>query len=257
LEPLWECAPYTAVATIYDTLMADVFTERQRPLIESVISHLGLKPGAWADVACGTGTVACYLAEKGWRVCGCDVSEAMLVAAREKAEHRKVSVEWSAQDMRDFQAPFACDVASCFFDSLNILTRTDDLVRAFRAVARALRPCGYFLFDAVTPHQTEHLWEYCDQFHEGDGFFGAWEARKQPSKNVAAVTMYWFIRQENGLFLRADESHRIRGYTRREIVHALKEAGLGLVAAYEGDLGFLTPVRRATMRIDYIARKKE
>ncbi|MCX7049656.1 MAG: class I SAM-dependent methyltransferase [Candidatus Sumerlaeota bacterium] len=251
----WAVAPYSGVAQIYDDLMADIFEKRQAPLIEDTLCHLRLTPGTWADIAGGTGTVACFLARKGWRVFASDVSEEMLEVARAKIREQGASVQTQKQDMRDFQPPEPCDVASCFFDSLNILTRRTNLLRMFQQVAQGLKPGGYFLFDVVTPWQTRHLFDYCDQIHEGKGYFGIWEKKKDATPDVASVQMRWFIRQDNGLFARIDETHRIRGYARSEIVEMLRAAGLKLIASYEGDSGFLSKLSAKTMRIDYIARK--
>jgi len=251
----WERAPYETVAAIYDELMGHFFQARQKPLLESSLEEFGLTGGAWADVACGTGTLACHLAEQGWRVHGSDVSESMLAVAREKAARHAGDVTFHRQDMRRLSTPAPCDAVSCFFDSINILTRKSDVVQAFRAAARALKPGGYYFLDAVTPWHTSHLWDCCDQTHEGEGFFGAWEIRSLSPSHVLTVTMHWFLRQGNGLFSRADETHRIRGYTRRDVKEALKAAGLRLVTAYDGDEGFLAPPHRHSMRIDYVARK--
>jgi ubiquinone/menaquinone biosynthesis C-methylase UbiE len=250
--------PYHGVAAIYDTLMAEVFSARQRPLIDETIRYLNLRPGVWADVACGTGTVACHLAADGWRAYGSDISDSMLEVARRKASERALAVSFRREDMRRLSPPCPCDVVSCLFDSINILTRRYDLVQAFRAAARALKPGGYYLFDAVTPHQTSHLWDYCDPLHEGPGFLGAWSIKDRPDPfHTISVTMRWFTRREDGLYERFDETHRVRGYSRRDIAEALRQAGLKLVRAYEGDAGFLAPVRRSSMRIDYIARAEE
>lgn len=247
----WTQAPYSAVSQVYDVLMAEVFDERQQPLLEDTIDEFALEPGRWLDMACGTGTVAAYLTSFGWNVTGCDISPDMIARARDKAP----SVDFTVGDMRGYKSDETFDVVSCLFDSINILTRKADLVRAFRSVARALRPGGLYLFDSVTPVHTQRLFEFCDQFHEGDGFFGAWEVRGVSARNIVEVVMRWFIQQGDGLFLRADETHRVRGYSFDEIEAALKEASLSVVAAYDGDEGFLEPVTDETPRVDFVARK--
>ncbi len=259
METTWARAPYDAVSSVYERLMADVFEERQAPLVRNVIDYLDLDPsaGPWAEVACGVGTMARFLSGLGWTVYASDLSEPMLRAARARATEERASVDFACQDMRSLLTPAPCAVASCFFDSLNILTRKADLERTFRAVARCLLPGGIFVFDAVTPYQVRHMFDYCDQFHEGDGFFGAWQVLAESKSNIATVSMRWFIQRDDGLFHRADEKHRIRGYTKSEIQEALRQTGFELIAAYEGDQAFLSPTDRKTMRVDYIARRKD
>ena len=256
----WARPPFSAVAAVYDHLMRDVFTHRQTRILSDAQEYLGLAPpGRWTDVACGTGEIAAWLAGQGWDVHASDLSPEMLEVAREKARLRGLDVAFACQDMRGWNTPGApFDVVTCCFDSLNNLTRRQDLVRAFRSVRRALRPGGFYLFDVVTPHQVRHMWDYCDRVHEGDGYFGAWESKALPQPDMVQVLMRWFIREpETGLFFRADETHRIRGYGFEQVAMALNEAGLAVVAAYDGDDDFLAPLQDNTMRMDFIARKPE
>jgi SAM-dependent methyltransferase len=53
----------------------------------------GRKPGLALDVGMGQGRNALYLASKGWRVTGIDISDEGIRQAREAADDRKVSIE--------------------------------------------------------------------------------------------------------------------------------------------------------------------
>jgi ubiquinone/menaquinone biosynthesis C-methylase UbiE len=50
-----------------------------------ILEREGLRPRTAVDLACGTGSVAVILAEKGLRVIGVDMSEEMLTVAQQKA----------------------------------------------------------------------------------------------------------------------------------------------------------------------------
>jgi len=49
--------------------------------------------------------------------------------------------------MRTFCLPEPVDLVTCEYNALNHLPQKADLARTVRAVARALRPGGYFYFD--------------------------------------------------------------------------------------------------------------
>ena len=68
-------------------------------------------PGDVVDLGCGTGSLAVLLAEDGHGVRGTDLAEAMVTAARVKAEQAGVDVEVRQGDAGDpAYAPGSCDV---------------------------------------------------------------------------------------------------------------------------------------------------
>jgi SAM-dependent methyltransferase len=58
-----------------------------------------LKPGAVLDVGMGNGRNAIYLARKGWKVTGVDISEEAMRQARREAAKLKVELEYRAADV--------------------------------------------------------------------------------------------------------------------------------------------------------------
>jgi SAM-dependent methyltransferase len=93
-----------------------------------------------ADVGCGPGRAAAFMAERGLDVVGVDVSEAMLAVAR--SAHPHIEFEEGQLDALPFEAG-ALAGAVCWYSI--IYTPPDQLVDAFDELARVLIPGGYLL----------------------------------------------------------------------------------------------------------------
>ncbi len=75
------------------------------------------KPGQRVlEIACGEGRNSVWLAQRGCRVLGIDVSPLALKKAKSLAENKGVEVELRLADVRDWQwTPAAFDVVVCIF----------------------------------------------------------------------------------------------------------------------------------------------
>ncbi len=67
------------------------------PALAALDGRLG-RPGLALDVACGTGAHALWLAERGWRAVGMDVSVEGLRLARAEARRRGLAPAWVVGD---------------------------------------------------------------------------------------------------------------------------------------------------------------
>lgn len=100
----------------------------------------GWNPGTALDVACGLGQHALWLARRGWRVQGVDVSPVGLGHARRLAEAVGACVDWVAADLDEFAPPPAA------FD-LIIVFRYLDRQRLPAQLVRALKPGGRLIYE--------------------------------------------------------------------------------------------------------------
>src|SRR5438309_1597161 len=90
---------YDCLAPFYDRFTADYAYDPWIDAIEEQARRLGL-PGRHAlDLACGTGKSTFPLAERGYSVRACDISEGMIAEARRK--HPGLADAFSVADMRD------------------------------------------------------------------------------------------------------------------------------------------------------------
>ncbi|HEY7127374.1 MAG TPA: class I SAM-dependent methyltransferase [Ktedonobacterales bacterium] len=122
--------------------------DEDRPLTEQWARTLG---GPLLDLACGTGTMAVYLAKLGYQVTGVDIVPEMIAWATQKAAAHSVSIEWVLADARAFQLdkqfPLIYMLGNAF---QHFLTRQDQEALLERARDH-LAPGGCFLFCTRNP----------------------------------------------------------------------------------------------------------
>jgi SAM-dependent methyltransferase len=186
---------------------------------------------AACDLACGTGTTAVELARRGIRMYAADVSPAMCRLARRKARKAGVWVRVLHADMRSFRLPEAVDLVTCEFDAVNHVPRKSDLDRVAGAVARALRPGGWFFFDVNNRLAFEKVWTGTWR-HELPGvvlvMHGGYDRRRQKGWSNAE----WFIRKGKS-WRRFCERVEEVAWTPAEIRQSLRRAGFPTIRSWD------------------------
>ena len=147
--------PFSALATVYDAIMADIEYADWAAFILDYAHDAGLTPTIALDLACGTGALTAELQRQGLKVSGLDFSAEMLEVAR----GRLPGVTFIRADLRDFDLNETYDLLTCVFDSLNNLTRPGDLGLALNWMAAHLNPGGLLAFDVNTRTGVRDLWE--------------------------------------------------------------------------------------------------
>jgi|SRR5579859_5797937 len=141
-------------ASAYNQYLAPDFAEAIGPHI--VAFYRAQAPATHAmdvlDVGCGTGQLARYFLDQGYRVTGLDLSANMLTHARKHtaaylADGRASFIE---ADASNFQLDRQFGLVVSTFDALNHLPDEDALRRCFGCVAATLVSGGFFLFDLNT-----------------------------------------------------------------------------------------------------------
>jgi len=143
-------------APVYDEIAGwyDESVRAAGSLAERVASYVLELAGEVAgqqvcDLACGQGLVARYLARRGARVTGIDLSAKLLEVARRCEEAERQGILYQRGD-----AQTLADVPDATFDGVvcNLaLMDIPDLASTFRTAQRILRPSGWFVFSITHP----------------------------------------------------------------------------------------------------------
>ncbi len=136
-------------AELYDLFYGTKPYAAESGHLHGLLQRLGGQPVRRVlDIACGTGSHAIELERLGYDVTGSDISEDMLVRAREKAHEAGLKVRFEQQDMRTLDVaagPF--DAVLCLFDAIGHVQTTSAIKQTFGAVHRHLRQGGLFVLE--------------------------------------------------------------------------------------------------------------
>lgn len=112
------------------------------PNEQLVVEVSELPAGTALDVGCGEGADAIWLAERGWRVTGIDVSARALGRAARAAEMAGADVDWRAVGLADLTEAdvAACDLVIAFYPAL---LRGDGTI--IETLLRTVAPSGTLL----------------------------------------------------------------------------------------------------------------
>jgi 2-polyprenyl-3-methyl-5-hydroxy-6-metoxy-1,4-benzoquinol methylase len=102
------------------------------------------------DVGCGTGRHAIELTKRGYTVTGIDLSETLLIRAREKAAEQGLNIEFLCHDARDLPFENRFDVAIMMCEGGFPLMETDEMnFQILQNVTKALKPGAKFIFTTL------------------------------------------------------------------------------------------------------------
>ncbi len=242
---------YHALAQSYDRLTWDVDYGAAVDFYYEILSREGLNPRTAVDLACGTGSVALLLAQKGLQVVAVDLSEEMLTQAQQKAQGLDDPPLFICQSLQQLRLARGVDLAVCALDSLDYITKPEDCRRAIHRIYHVLNPGGCFIFDVNTPQKLQAM-DGQVFLDETEDVFCVWRGEFDRSTNICSYGMDIFQRRGQ-LWDRSFEEHREYAYSAQQLVGYLKEAGFTSVRVY-GDRK-LQPPEENEQRIYIKARK--
>ena len=228
---------YSSLAKVYDTLNTGCdYNALAEYLSKEIKNNESTNTELVLDLACGTGKLTLLLRELGYDMTGIDLSEDMLLVAREECYKNGISdVLWLCQDMREFELYGTVDACVCCLDSINYLTKLSDVKKCFSLVYNYLVPDGIFVFDINTPHRFKNVYGSNDFILEEKGSLCAWQNRYDEKSKLCHFYLSIFEENSDGSYTRSDEIQKEKCYSRRQIEKALIDTGFEILGVY-GDL---------------------
>ena len=235
--------------------------ERTEDLVNGMVKILntyGIASGNVLDLCCGNGRVSVYMAKKGFRVVGVDMSEPFLADANKKAREHRVAdrVTFLEGDVRKLKEvvgkiaePF--DMVVSVWTSIGFFSRQDDL-RTFKQ-ARELSRDSAILFLADTMHSEYLSLKFTPTSYADFGDVVLLENRSYDVTTSQVSTTWSFYKKlgENLMFVdKIDLKHHI--YSVSELSSLLRKSGWEPVNFY-GNLSTLQPMNSLT-GMDIVAK---
>ncbi len=230
---------YEELAASYDSLTEDVEYRRRASFLQKLLGKSRIPVHTVLDLACGTGTMTCLLAEAGYEMIGVDQSEDMLAeAAGKQVSPGKIPPIYLQQSMETLDLYGTVEAAVCCLDSLNYLTDVRALRRTLQRLHLFVAPGGVFLFDINTPEKLRGL-DGQVFLDEGDDVYCVWRTEFNKRSRICTYGMDIFQR-EGALWRRSQEEHYEKAWEVEELTGFLREAGFGHIRTY-GDCVLRAP----------------
>lgn len=223
---------YRLLAQHYDRIFNRDNLDWFLPAHEHVLGKILTRVRSACDLCCGTGTTAVELARRGIRMYGVDLSPTMCRLARAKARRNHLAIRVLRGDMRSFRLPEQVDLVTCEYDAINHVPRKQDLAKVARAVARALRPGGYFYFDANSRLAFEKLWPRAS-FTEVPGVVMVLHGGYDRRRDKAWCDAEWFLREGSRWKRRRERVEEVC-WTPAEVRRIFRQAGFDQIQACDG-----------------------
>lgn len=244
---------YTGFAEVYDLFMDNVPYQEWSSYLIGLLKEYGVSDGLVLELGCGTGKMTRLLAEAGYDMTGVDNSQEMLQIAREAGQEED-NILYLLQDMREFELYGTVKAVVSICDSMNYILEEADLLAVFRLVNNYLDPGGIFIFDLNTIYKYQELMgetTICENREEGSFI---WDNFYEEAEHLNQYDLTFFIKEENGLYRKYEETHFQRGYELEQVKILIEQAGMEFVASY--DAFTREHIKEDSERIYIVAREK-
>ena len=221
---------YENFARVYDELMDNVPYEEWAQFILNLLQDRKITEGLVLELGCGTGKLMTLLGKAGFDMIGVDNSVEMQQIAREKTSQDFL---YLLQDMREFELYGTVKAVISVCDSVNYITKKEELRKVFQLVNNYLDPEGLFIFDFNTEYKYRELIGETVIAEDREDVSFIWFNEYDEESHLNDIDLKVFVQEEGDIYRKFQEEHIQRGYTLDEIKQLLEESGLIFLEAYE------------------------
>jgi SAM-dependent methyltransferase len=208
------------LAALYDPLEGD------RPDLDAYAAMAAeFSARAVLDIGCGTGTFACLLAERGYRVTGLDPAAASLDIARGKPFADRV--RWIHAPADELPLDVTADLVTMTGNVAQVFVADEEWQAVLGAACRCLTPGGRLVFETRDPSRRAWLsWNRADSYLRrevpGAGRIESWEEVTDVAGEYVSFRSFTAFNSD-GAVLTSDSTLRFRD--RQAITVSLFAAG--------------------------------
>ncbi len=244
---------FTALAQYYDRFVGADY-EQIIDFIDNKLKQYYKEPSLVCDVGCGSGTVTLGLLDRGYDMIGIDGSTDMLMEAMDKKADMPDGERalFLCQQLPEFELYGTVDGIVSTLDTLNYITRPEDLERLFYWFQNYLNPGGILIFDINTLYKYQELLDQHCECYEDEDVFLAWHSQFD---GVICNHQLTVFSQREALYERGDEEQTQRYYSVDEIKTFLDRYNFSLLEITD-DYTDQHPSPK-TQRLTFVAKKKE
>ncbi|HAT8124916.1 TPA: methyltransferase domain-containing protein [Legionella pneumophila] len=134
---------YQQLPQFFDAHNINEETEAKNALIEKLLKDQGVE--TILDMTCGTGSQVLYLAQRGYKITGSDLSPALVKIAKNKAKEMKLDVKFIEGDMRNIKVG-QFDAVITIFSAIGHISKSD-FEKTLQNIRHNLNPGGIYIFD--------------------------------------------------------------------------------------------------------------
>jgi SAM-dependent methyltransferase len=233
--------PYTALANFYQTAGFSHYSAELAPRLLDLAFELEWTGRSLYDMACGTGDLANWFSEHGFRVLGVDHCAPMTRTASAYADSRGLSAEFVTSDIRTHEAASKVELVTCLGGSLNYIPTLRDLEAVFRQASSALMAGKLFIFDLFTIQGLSRSHDSANVVYDDGSNLTILQREFFSFESLLLNRIYTIWATDRGHLRRADESHILRGYPLAAINSTLAKAGFTLLRTLTPNLVTIDP----------------
>ncbi len=224
---------YNSFADVYDIFMDNIPYDEWVEFIEKIWDKYDLKPQLVCEIGCGTGNITQRLANKNYDMIGIDLSQDMLMVARDKNYDNETNILYLGQDMRSFELYGTVDCILSICDSLNYIKTEQDLLKVFKLVDNYLDPQGLFIFDLNTKHKFKNVYgsnTFTDITEKGAYI---WDNNYNEETEINEYNVTFFLKdEEESFYHKYEEFHEEKAHDVERVKALLEEAGLKIEGVF-------------------------
>jgi 2-polyprenyl-3-methyl-5-hydroxy-6-metoxy-1,4-benzoquinol methylase len=122
----------------------DEYNNKNNIILEKFLKKYNVK--TVFDLTCGTGSQVLFLSKLGYSCVGSDISEKLLVIAREKAKKDNLKIDLIHGDMRSIDLSKKFDSCILIFNAIGHISKSDFEI-TMKNVFNHLNDSGVYIFD--------------------------------------------------------------------------------------------------------------